>query len=214
MSERAVTRRRVPAAALAAFVLGASGGLLACDGTGGPSVTLDAGTRIQADLQQELSTRGSSEGDEFRATVVASVTRGDTVVVPSGAILHGVVTAVQSRSEGTAAVLTLDFTSLEVRGEERPISARLVAANPEERSNSSTAEDAAKVGLSAAAGAILGKVVTGEDEGVVVGGAAGAAAGTAIVLGNKESWAVLPAGSRITVELTGPHQVPVPADSL
>lgn len=214
MSERAVTRRRVPAAALAAFVLGASGGLLACDGTGSPSVTLDAGTRIQADLQQELSTRNNSEGDEFSATVAASVTRGDTVVVPSGAVLHGTVTAVQSRSEDAAAVLTVDFTSLEVRGEERPISARLVSANPEERSNSSTAEDAARVGLSAAAGAILGKVVTGEDEGVVVGGAAGAAAGTAIVLGNRESWAVLPAGSRITVELTGPHQVPVPADSL
>lgn len=208
--------RSSSAAVLAVLALGGASLLAACAGLGsqGATFTLDSGTRIQAELQQELSTRASSAGDRFQATVVAPVSRGDTVVVPSGAVLHGRVTAVQERSEESAGVIKVDFSSLEMRGQSQPVAARLVNANPRKQSSSSTAEDIAKIGASAAAGAILGQVVTGEGEGAAVGAAVGGAAGTAVVLGNKKSWAVLPAGSRITVELTDALQVTVPADSI
>lgn len=206
---------RSPSAAPGAAVLAAAAltTLAACGGPGSVSVTLDPGTQFQAELQQELNTRDNSAGDEFRATVVSRLTDGETVAVPAGATLNGRITAVQEASEEGAAVLKLDFSSIEARGETHPIAARLVNANPEERSSSTTAEDVAKIGASAAAGAILGQVVTGEGEGAAVGAAVGGAAGTAVVLSNKDSWAVLPAGSRITVELTEPLQLSVPVDT-
>lgn len=199
------------AAGLCLLTLGAFTG---CSGMGTTSVTVDSGTRFQAELQEELSTRANSPGDDFRATVVSRITAGDTLAVPAGATLHGRVTAVQEASEDGPAVIKIDFNSIEYGGEEHPISARLVQAHPQDRSSSSTAEDVAKIGASAAAGAILGQVITGEGEGAAVGAAVGGAAGTAIVLSNKKRWAVLPAGSRVTLELTEPFTVSIPSDSL
>lgn len=201
--------------AVAAVLAAAIPALTACAAGGGTTtVSVDSGAQFQAELGQELSTRTSSAGDEFTATLVSQLSAGDTLAVPAGATLNGKVTAVQEASEEGPAVIKVDFTSVEHGGESHPIAARLVRANPQERSSSSTAEDVAKIGASAAAGAILGQVITGEGEGAAVGAAVGGAAGTAIVLSNKSNWAVLPAGSRITLELTEPFQVSMPTDSL
>ena len=75
----------------------------------------------------------------------------------------------------------------------------------EDRDN--TAEKVGKIGVGAAAGAILGRVIGGDKTGTIVGGVIGAAAGSAIILGSADSDAILELGSAMTLTLDGPLTV-------
>lgn len=189
----------------------------ACSGSGATeteTVTVPSGTQMTVQLDQEISTKSHSEGDAFAARTAAGVTVDGETAIPAGATVRGVVTGVQrADSEAKQGVVKLDVRSIEVRGRSQDLSARIVGANPESRSTSSTAEDAAKVGGAAAAGAILGRVIGGDGTGAAVGAAVGAAAGTGIVLATKDGYAVLPEGSNLRLRLTAPVTVPAPADA-
>lgn len=190
--------------------------LAACSGSGASetkTVTVPSGTALTVQLDQEMSTRSHSEGDAFTAHTVAAVTADGATAIPAGSTVRGVVTGVQQADDqGQKGVLKLDVRSVEVRGQSSDLAARVVSANPETRSTSSTGEDAAKVGGAAAAGAVLGRVIGGDGTGAAVGAAMGAAAGTGIVLATKDGYAVLPEGSSLRLRLTEPVEVPVPAD--
>lgn len=194
--------------------------LAACGGTGdqasesdGPeTVTVPAGTEMVVALDEELSTRSHQEGDEFTARVASDVTASGATAIPAGTVVRGEVTAVQQADEeGKKGVLSLDVSSVEVRGEHSEVNARVVSANPEVRSETSDGEAAAKVGGGAAAGAILGRVIGGDGTGAAVGAAVGAAAGTGVVLATKDGYAVLPRGSNVRLELTDALTVPYPS---
>lgn len=205
--ERTTMTRVTGAVALVALAAACSGSN-AQDANDEPATaTVPTGTTITAELNEELSTRSHGEGDAFAARVVSA---GHTAV-PSGAVIHGVVTGAQKAGDGKKGVLKLDFRTIEVRGEARDFRARVLEANPEKRSSSSTGEDAAKVGGAAAAGAVLGRVIGGDGTGAAVGAAIGAAAGTGVVLATKDGFAVLPRGSEIRLELTEPVTVPRPS---
>lgn len=191
--------------------------LAACGGAGGESsgadgpetVSAPAGTEVVAQLNEELSTRTHVEGDTFAAEVASAVTDSGKTVIPAGAVVHGEVTAVQRADEsGKKGVLSLDIASVEIGDERYPLQARVVSANPEVRSKTSTGEAAAKVGGGAAAGAILGRVIGGDATGTAVGAAVGAAAGTGVVLATNDGYAVLPEGSNVRLALTERLTVP------
>lgn len=188
----------------------------ACSGSGASeteTVTVPSGTELTAQLDQEMSTKSHSQGDPFSAHTAAAVAVDGATAIPAGSTVRGVVTGVQQAdAEGKQGVVKLDIRSIEVRGQSSDLSARIVEANPERRSTSSTAEDAAKVGGAAAAGAILGRVIGGDGTGAAVGAAVGAAAGTGIVLATKNGYAVLPKGSSLRLRLTAPATVPAPRD--
>lgn len=203
----------------AAGVLALAALVGACAGGGpgeGPSTvetTLASGTGFTATLGQQLSTRDNQEGDTFTLTVAEDVTREGRVVIPGGSTVNGEVTAVQeSGSSSETAVIKVDFTSVEVRGQTHPLSARLTSAEPQQESRTSTGEGAAQIGAATAAGAIIGRILGGDATGAVVGGAVGAAAGTAVVLGTRDVDAVLPAGSPIGIALTEPITLEVPVE--
>lgn len=182
-------------------------------GPGTVETTLESGTGFTATLGQQLSTRDNQEGDTFTLTVAEDVTREGRVVIPGGSTVNGEVTAVQeSGSSSETAVIKVDFTSVEVRGETHPLSARLTSAEPEQDSRTSTGEGAAQIGAAAAAGAIVGRILGGDATGAAVGGAVGAAAGTAVVLGTRDVDAVLPAGSPVDIALTEPLTLEVPVE--
>lgn len=198
--------RNLLAALLAVLVAGCS----AASGT--DRVEVARGTTLTGTLDQELSTKTASKGDAVSATVTAPVRDEEgTVLIPSGARLHGSVTGV--RDEGTEekpAYLAVQFDELEVRGSTVGIdSSEVVEVNP--AIESEPHDEAAKIGGGAAAGAILGGLITGEAEGAIAGGIVGAAAGTAITLGTAHKHAYLPRGSRVRVELK--HELAVPASS-
>ena len=164
------------------------------------SSTVEAGSSLHVTLDQELNTETSQVGDVFTATVTAPVIVGNRVAVPAGATVTGTVTAVQaSGGSGEDAILKVAFSSVTVDGETFPASISVAQANPTTKNRDGTAETVGKIGIGAAAGAILGRVIGGNSTGTVVGGAIGAAAGTAIVLGSADSDAILAQGSEMTL---------------
>ena len=72
-------------------------------------------------------------------------------------------------------------------------------------------QDAVKVGIGAAAGAVIG-AIAGGGKGAAVGSAIGAGGGSAVVLATKGEEIRLGSATRLRVELTEPMSVMAPAD--
>jgi hypothetical protein len=167
---------------------------------------LPAGTAMTARLNQSLGTAASKEGDQFTATLTnAVVAQNGTTAVPSGAMLFGHVTGLHSATLPTdQAVIRLAFDSISFNGRTFPFDASIsnVAVKNESGSPSTntTVRDAA---VGAAAGAVLGGIISGGDlSKMITAGLLGAAAGTAISLGTGTGQAVIPAGTTMTVRST------------
>ena len=60
-----------------------------------PTWRVASGTQIELTLDQTLTTESNASGDTFSATVAGAITRGERVLIPAGARVHGAVTAVQ-----------------------------------------------------------------------------------------------------------------------
>ncbi|HUQ83458.1 MAG TPA: hypothetical protein VM076_20055, partial [Gemmatimonadaceae bacterium] len=104
---------------------------------------------------------------------------------------------------GQKAAIRLDFERININGVERPFEANITTTNLETQGADTRNETLKKAGIGAAAGAVLGAVIGGGDVSKILGGAAiGAAAGTVISLGAGEVDAVLPAGSKMTLQTT------------
>lgn len=172
------------------------------------SMTVAGGTSVYVRLDQELSTKTSQVGDRFTVTLTAPVVVGNHVALSAGTRISGHVSAVQkSGGPGEAAVLNLEFDDVMVDGESHPVSMSVAEANPRMEGRDNTAEKVGKIGVGAAAGAILGRVIGGNKTGTIVGGVIGAAAGSAIILGSADSDAILERGSAMTLTLDGPLTV-------
>ncbi len=172
------------------------------------SMTVAGGTSVQVTLNQELSTKTSQVGDRFTTTLTAPVIVGNRVALPAGARLSGHVIAVQkSGGPGEEAILNLAFDAVTVDGESYPVSMTVAEANPTMKARDGTAAKAGKIGVGAAAGAILGRVIGGNKTGTIVGGVIGAAAGTAIIVGSADSDAILEQGSAMTLTVDVPLTV-------
>ena len=216
-----MSKRNAPAIVmLAAVVL--SGCFGASDGdrnNGGGSMslprdsgtkTLDipAGTFIDAKLEQELSPISNKPGDHVSGTVTAPVVVDGQTAIPAGARVHGHVTAVEQSAENNGTtVLKLDFTEVEFAGKSYPMEVSMISAHPQTRSKTSKGETAAKIGATTIGGAILGRILGGDAKSTAMGAIAGAATGTAIVLGTRDSYAVLPAGSVVRLRTEHPLYV-------
>jgi hypothetical protein len=102
---------------------------------------------------------------------------------------------------GEPAAIKIDFERIVVNGVSRPFYARVAATNLQTRGADTRDETIRKAGVGAAAGAVLGAVLSGGDlDKILLGGALGAAAGTVISLGVGDVEGVLPAGT--TMQLT------------
>jgi hypothetical protein len=182
-----------------------SGGEVDLSATPVDARTLPGGTAVEVTLDQEIGTKVSKVGDTFTATVAnAIVAQNGATVVPAGSKVHGKVTGVDNSDRvGDAAVIKVDFERITVGGQDHPINAKVTATNLQTRGGDTRDETLKKAGVGAAAGAILGAVLSGGDlDKILLGGALGAAAGTAISLGMGDTEAVLPAGTRMTLQTT------------
>lgn len=167
--------------------------------------TLPTGSVITVSLDQQVGTKTSKVGDTFSATVVdAIVASNGQTVVPAGSKVYGKVTGLQeSNNAGQKAAIRLDFERININGVERPFEANITSTNLQTQGQDTRDETLKKAGIGAAAGAVLGAVIGGGDVSKILGGAAiGAAAGTVISLGTGEVNAVLPAGSKMTLQTT------------
>ena len=162
-------------------------------------VNVPAGTVMEVQLLEGLSSQTSEAGDIFRARVASDVATDGAVGIPAGSEVVGVVTeAVPLGKVGGRAKLGLKFTDLVLpSGRTVPIDATLVQQGPSE-----TRKDAATIGGAAAGGAILGRVLSKKDRsrGTVIGAILGAAAGAVIASRNGEE-VVIPEGTRLDLKL-------------
>lgn len=166
---------------------------------------LPGGSTVEVRLDQEIGTKTNKVGDTFTATVDNAVvaTNGATVV-PAGSKVYGKVTGLDNSDRvGDAAVIKIDFERITVNGRDYPFNAKVTATKLETRGGDTRDETLKKAGIGAAAGAVLGAVLSGGDlDKILIGGALGAAAGTAISLGMGETEAVLPSGTKMTLQTT------------
>lgn len=205
--------RTIPAALVAGLMLVGcarqtrveSAGDVDLSATPADATMLPGGSTVEVRLDQEIGTKTNKVGDTFTATVDNAVvaTNGATVV-PAGSKVYGKVTGLDNSDRvGDAAVIKIDFERITVNGRDYPFNAKVTATKLETRGGDTRDETLKKAGIGAAAGAVLGAVLSGGDlDKILIGGALGAAAGTAISLGMGETEAVLPSGTKMTLQTT------------
>ena len=139
-------------------------------------VDVPAGTELEVELIDALSSGTNQVGDPVRARLVGELFAGGERVAPAGAELMGTVTeVVPLKKFGGRPRISLVFESLGVEsGEWVPVLASHTQAGKKQ-----AGRDAAKIGGGAAAGAVIGHQVDG-DKGKGIGALIGGAIGTAV----------------------------------
>ena len=160
-------------------------------------LSLPTGTALPLEITATLS----SETAQVETTVIARVQsaiviNGDTVI-PAGAVLTGTVTDVErpGRVQGRAH-LTMAFTQIRIGNDQNDLRASPITFEAE----ATKGDDAKKVGIGAAGGAIIGGILGGKG-GAGKGAVAGAAAGTTVVLATRGKEIVVAEGTALTATL-------------
>jgi hypothetical protein len=197
--------RHLPALVIPALFLLLGGGAIAAvvvSAGGGErrEATVPPGTIVVAALDRTVSTKVSAVGETVHLETTEPVRLGADTVIPAGAVVRGEVTHAQGGGRiAGAPELTLRFTELKADGERYRIDARPFRV----RGKSDGVESAAQIGGGAVAGGILGGVLGGGG-GAVKGALAGAAIGTGVAIATDGDDLVLPAGTRLKIELAAP----------
>jgi hypothetical protein len=206
---------RIPTAFVLAATVSMSANALtsAAPDPGGPvrastrEVTLPAGTRLTIVLEDSVGSDISRVEQPVHAHLSAAVRMHGETVIPQGSRVSGVVTdATRSAKVKGRAHVAVRFDSLMPRGNDERYSLR--AATIHRVAPGTKKDDALKIGLPAAGGAIVGGLLGGE-KGAVIGGAAGGGAGTAVVLTTRGKEVHLAKGTRLTIRLSQPLTVRV-----
>jgi hypothetical protein len=168
--------------------------------------SLPVGTVFALAAQDSISNRTNIVGDPVRAVSAQDVVdaRG-RVVIPAGAEFEGVITAIkEAENPGDAGTLAIAFNQVRFGGKTYAIDAMSDSLATERQGRGITGGDAAKVGVGAAAGAVLGGLITKDTKGAVVGGVVGAAAGAGVAGATKDADILLPAGALVRIVLNSP----------
>lgn len=166
-------------------------------------LVVPAETALTVVLDQTLSSKTSTNGETFAATVHSPVEVDGKIAIPKGARATGIVREAKSagRFKGAAA-LELTLTSLNVNGSEYEIH----TSSPLRVSKGKGKRSAVMIGGGAGGGALIGGLAGG-GKGALIGGLIGAGAGTAGagLTGNREI--TLPAETALTFRLMRPLEI-------
>lgn len=169
-------------------------------------ITVPAGTTFSAELTSSLSSETSQVGEPFSARLSSPLSVGGQVAVPAGSTVSGRVTEAKGLKKiGGRARLGVAFESVTLPdGSSAPLAASLSWVGKSE-----TKKDAATIGGSTAAGAILGRVIGGgdKDKRTAIGAVVGGAVGTVVAAKTEGDTVVLPAGTVLSATLDAPLTV-------
>jgi hypothetical protein len=165
------------------------------------NVTLQAGMLIPARTVESLSSDRNAAGDTFTATLDQPLVVDGLVIAERGARLEGKVVQAQraGRLKGVSD-LAVVLTQVTTSDGQRVV---IETDSFEKHGESSTKENAAKIGGGAALGAIIG-AVAGGGKGAGIGTAVGGAAGTAGAAATHGKGVTLPPETRINFRLRNP----------
>jgi hypothetical protein len=172
------------------------------------TVSLPAGSTFDVELATRIQTGENNVGDKIEGKLLQPLRTDDgSVIAPAGALIHGEIAelkrASRSRAEEDRASVKLAFTSVETVDGEKTLAATVT--NVESlKAGSTTKRDALVIGGSAAAGAVLGKVIGKDTKDAMIGGLAGAVVGTGVVMAQKGHELEIPAGSKVSLRSDQP----------
>jgi len=173
--------------------------------------SLASGTRVDATIQNGLSSRTNKSGETLRATVSGDVKdAGGRVVIPAGSIVTLTIDKLepgsdQVRPEGR---LSLIVNSVMVNGQEYPLAASLEPVPHTMQGRGITKDEAARIGAGTAIGAAAGQVIGKDTKSTVIGGAVGAVAGGAVAARYAYRDVIVSAGAPIVFTLTQSLSIP------
>lgn len=169
---------------------------------------LPANTALHIALLNQVSTGESKIGDKVRAIIKGPAGPGESLPIPEGSMLEGVVADLNDgKAEGAKAYIKLRFTSLILPGEGPiPMEGYIVTKDgsgvihPGEQ-GTSIARDA---GIGAVAGGVIGGVTGGKTKDAVKGAAVGAVAGGVLGAVLHKDQVTLKEGREFDVTLVTP----------
>jgi hypothetical protein len=170
-------------------------------------VTIPAGTLLRVRLDNGVGSDFSRVEDPVRASLVNPIVVGGRTVLPAGSLVTGSVT--QARRSGKVkgrAQVAMRFHSITPAGDDERY--RISTRSWSRTAPATKAKDAAKIGIPAAGGALVGGLVGGK-KGALIGGAAGGGAGTAVVLSTRGEEVRVGRGAIVAVRLTAPLTIHV-----
>lgn len=158
---------------------------------------IPVGTEFDVRLQGSLSSRTAQVEDRFEATTMVDLMQGNSVLVPAGSVMRGVVSSVTKTTRlERKGVLTVAFDRITVNGRSHAIRATVTQAIESEGIKG----EKAKIGAGAGVGAIIGGILGGFKgalAGILIGGG-----GTIAATEGKD--VELPAGTVLRVRLDSP----------
>ena len=172
--------------------------------------TLRQGTKIEAVLQEEVSSANKKPGDDVRATLTNEVKDiNGQVLFPAGTEAQMRITQLrapaddQDNGEVGFSVMSLkkDGRTYDVTSSADPSSYQV--------KNRGALDDPAKVAIGAGAGAVVGGLISGSVKGVVLGGLLGGAAGAVYNSQTSKRDVVVKSGTKLQFELDQPVVVMV-----
>ena len=160
------------------------------------TLAIPAGTELELELLDSVSSGTSQAGDPFRARLTQDLMANGRRVAAAGTEFQGTVSeVVPLKKFGGQPKLTLAFESMKLaNGQSVPVTAYLVQEGKKQAGG-----DAAKIGGAAAAGAIIGHQVD-DDKGKAIGAIVGGAIGTAVAAKTGKEVEIA-AGSTVVVTL-------------
>jgi hypothetical protein len=171
--------------------------------------TVPAGTVIHAALEDSIHSRLDVSGRVVTAKVMQNVAAPNgRTLIPAGAPVQLTVTQVKPGRGDGKGMLEIVPDSITIAGEARKLDATLQPVPYELRGRGVTGEEAAKVGVGAAGGAVVGRVLGGNTRGAVIGGVVGAAGGAVVASETAAKDVVVKARTPLALVLTVPMTLP------
>jgi hypothetical protein len=171
------------------------------------AATLPIGTEIKVSLDDSINSRHDTVGRTVSAHVMENVVAaGGQTVIAAGAPVRLTITKLEPAKSKSAAAGKLAFRvdGIAMGGELQKVQADVRPVPHELRGRGVTAGDAAKVGVGAAGGAVLGRVIGGNTRGAVIGGVVGAAGGAVVASQTARRDVVVKAKTPVVFVLTEP----------
>lgn len=170
--------------------------------------TVAAGTMLNASSESRVCTNIAKVGDRVTATLADAVFGTNGVSVPAGATVTLRVSEAKRGENGKEGIrLAFEPVAVSYDGTDYDVSGTATVPNMDVVRAQSTADQAKKVAIGAAAGAIVGQILGKKTKPTVVGAAVGAAAGGAVAAGSADWNGCLAQGGRVAITLAGPLTV-------